>query len=710
MGGLLRAGLHLVWLAPLQPPEAKVPSSAARCRWQPAVTAICLALAVVVSPALSAGEVTTVYVAPGGSDANTGKDKEPGATGPKSTIDGALERVRELRRGGVRALRILVLPGTYRVREPIVLGPEDSGSADLPLYIEGTDRAEVVLTGSHLVGDPVAPDPAMLARISPAIRPTVQAFDLARADLAGWVDLAERGVGYTTAASSFPSELFAGGVPIPLARWPETGYLRVNVSGPADRHSARFALAPPPPPTWQRPMAAWAFGYWGNDWADALLRVTITGRQTVSIDSKLPPYGIRDGQRAYLTNVPESLTARGQWFLDAVAAKAYLAPAPERLTDVPEISLAQDIIVLNGARNVVLRHLTLQNSRRFLLSASDVDTVVLEHCTLKNAGYTAAEFLRARKSGVRHCDVLRPGASGVVLSGGDRRTLEASENFASDNRITAFGRTYRTYQPAVRISGVGVRVEHNDIRQGPHAAILFSGNDHYIGNNEIQDVVTETRDAGAIYCGRDWTARGTLIEHNFVHDVGAEGEREAIGVYLDDQASGITVRRNVFVRVGMGVLVGGGLDNVVEDNLFAATSPAVHIDERGMNAQRSSSIDPNGELHRNLRAVPWDAQPYLSRYPTLAQLLSDGPGIPRRNVIRGNLAVDGVVEDIQLSQRTRALQRIDLNRETSDQWSVWGRRVDLHAARDLSDFLPAPGSHWTRQGFERLELMQVGPR
>ena len=55
-------------------------------------------------------------------------------------------------------------------------------------------------------------------------------------------------------------------------------------------------------------------------------------------------------------------------------------------------------------------------------------------------------------------------------------------------------------------------------------AIVFGGNEHLIEFNEIHDVCHESNDAGAIYGGRDWTMRGTVIRYNYFHDIsGFEG-------------------------------------------------------------------------------------------------------------------------------------------------------------------------------------------
>ncbi|MHC4201658.1 MAG: hypothetical protein ACYSU0_16860, partial [Planctomycetota bacterium] len=64
------------------------------------------------------------HVAPAGDDANPGTRQRPFAT-----ITRARDEVRRKVAGGLRAdITVLIRGGTYRVREPIVFGPEDSGA------------------------------------------------------------------------------------------------------------------------------------------------------------------------------------------------------------------------------------------------------------------------------------------------------------------------------------------------------------------------------------------------------------------------------------------------------------------------------------------------------------------------------------------------------------------------------------------------------
>jgi hypothetical protein len=87
-----------------------------------------------------------IYVSIDGADTNTGIKESPLAS-----LHGALRRARELRRlndpsiqGGIR---IIVKSGFYKLEEPVVIRPEDSGSADSPTIIEAAINEKVVFSG-----------------------------------------------------------------------------------------------------------------------------------------------------------------------------------------------------------------------------------------------------------------------------------------------------------------------------------------------------------------------------------------------------------------------------------------------------------------------------------------------------------------------------------------------------------------------------------
>ncbi len=179
-----------------------------------------------------------------------------------------------------------------------------------------------------------------------------------------------------------------------------------------------------------------------------------------------------------------------------------------------------------------------------------------------------------RQAGVNHgvvgCDIYNSGAGGVVLSGGNRKTLTSSSNYVLNCHIHHFARLDGRFGGIV-MDGVGNRVAHCLIHDAPVIAINFIGNDHVMEFNEIHHVcLPPVHDMGAVYTGRDPSAQGNVIRNNFLHHIG-NPKTSTCAIYLDDGACGATVSGNVFYQVQTDALFGWGHDHLVSNNVFIDT-------------------------------------------------------------------------------------------------------------------------------------------
>jgi len=283
------------------------------------------------------------------------------------------------------------------------------------------------------------------------------------------------------------------------------------------------------------------------------------------------------------------------------------------------------------------------------MNLQGVEGIAVESCRFENLGGGAVD-LAGTASRVESCEVRDTGEGGIYLSGGDRQTLLPGNLVARGNRISKVNRWGRCYRPAIQLSGVGNTAELNVIEDHTHDAILFWGNDHRIACNRIARACLETGDAGAIVSGRDWSARGTVIEGNRIEDVGGGLPQAAVGIYLDDQLSGIVVRDNLIRRVRIGILLGGGRDNLIQGNWFDQCAITLFMDGRGLTWQKHWVSDPNGPLRQRLAGVPYLGGPYR-KYAGLSQVLTDRPGVPLGNRFVGNHSV-GPFEMVILPEAT----------------------------------------------------------
>ncbi len=539
----------------------------------------------------------------------------------------------------VSRVDIILGPGTYRLAVPltVTLG---AGWPGTPITLRGPHDERAVISGAQVLHDfaPVR-DPAVLARLPAQARGTVRVIDLANNGVPLPAPFAS--YGFDIPVQSAAPELFYRDRPLALARWPKQGFAKI-ASLPDGPNGTRFTLTGADTAMWRGEPDLRAMGYWAHDWADETLAVpAVDPARGVLTLERAPRFGMKTGQRVAIENALSALDTPGEYYIDRRAGRLYLWPPGPVADGDLEVSITDELLRMDNAVRVSVGDLTFDMSGGDAVTLKGGHDIHFKHVAIFNAGARAL-VSSAVDSDFIGLTVERSGQGGVAITAGDRKQLVPGNVVVADSTFYHYARLARSYRPAVRISGVGDRIEHNIIHDGPHAAIIFSGNDHRIVGNTIYDVVEETADAGAIYTGRDWTARGTVIENNFLHDIGTPDRSQAtMGIYLDDQASGITIRGNVFARVNQAVFIGGGRDNLVKDNLFANCTPSIWVDSRGLSWQRAEVVNPNSTLRKQLAAVRVDTPPYSTRYPLLARLMSDVPGAPKGTLIAHNVVVDG---------------------------------------------------------------------
>ena len=601
---------------------------------------------------------TVLYVAPGGSDKAKGT-----ADAPFATLERARDEIRRIKQAGPLpdgGLAVELTAGAYERDKALELTAVDSGSAAAPIVYRSKPGETVRIVGGKVVTGfaPVGAGGAA-ARLEGAVRGKVLHADLKALGVKDFGEMTRRG--FAEPMRPAHMELFFNDRPMTLARWPNEGYSRM-AGLPDGKQGRRFGYSGDRPKRWLAEPDAWVYGYWYHDWADTYMKVEKTDAAQRTITTRAPAhrYGLRNGHRWRALNVLAELDAPGEYYVDRAAGALYFLPPSPVATGRAVVSIARGLISMKDVRHVRFAGLILEACRGTAVRIDGGAANRIVGCTIRNIGNRAVSVTGGVDHAVIGCDIYETGDGGISLNGGDRKTLAPARLLAENNHIHHFSRWCHTYRPAVAVGGCGNRVRHNLIHHGPHNAIQLGGNDHAIELNEIHDVCHDTGDVGAFYMGRDWTARGTVIRHNHFHDIQGPGRLGAMGVYLDDQASGITVYGNLMQRVTRALFVGGGCDNVVENNIFIDCKPAMHVDARGLGWQKKTTDDPKWTLRAQLAAMPIESELWRRRYPNLAGILDDDPGTPKRNRIERNICVGGQWDDIDKATRKYQIVRDNL--------------------------------------------------
>jgi hypothetical protein len=90
----------------------------------------------------------------------------------------------------------------------------------------------------------------------------------------------------------------------------------------------------------------------------------------------------------------------------------------------------------------------------------------------------------------------------------------------------------------------------------------------------------------------------------------------------------------------MAILLGGGRDFNVHDNLFFNCGAAMTLDDRYFTWAKNS-LGPDGNLMRHLHEVPYRSEIWKNKYPELYTILDDEPREPRNNRFNNNTILGG---------------------------------------------------------------------
>ncbi|NOY82499.1 MAG: hypothetical protein GXP31_15985, partial [Kiritimatiellaeota bacterium] len=542
-------------------------------------------------------------------------------------------------------------------------------------------------------------DPAVLERLDPAVRDRVLQADLRAMGISEYGDPGGGGV-----------FLYFRGEPMTVARWPNEGFVRIkdvvggkpfNVRGTKGDRIGKFEYEGDRPSRWTDENDLWLHGFWFWDWADQRQPVAKidTEKHIITLAKPYHRYGYRKGQWYYAFNALSELDAPGEWFLDRKAGVLYFLPPAQVRPGDAVVSLLPRVVTFENTSRLTFRGFVIEASRHTPITMKNTDHCRIEGCVIRCTGRGAVSIGGGRDSGVAGCDITGTAGGAVSLYSGDRKTLTPARLYADNNHIHHYSYWWRMYGPAVGLGGVGNRVTHNLIDNAPHCAIMFGGNDHVIEYNEIHSVCYESNDAGAIYAGRDWTMRGTVIRYNYLHHINGFRGRGCVGVYLDDMFCGTKIYGNVFYKVTRAAFIGGGRDNLIENNMFVDCPRAIHMDARAM-GWAAGSVPTT--MTTRLKAMPYKSEVWRAKYPKLPGILDDEPAKPKGNIIRRNIAVGERWNDI--SGRARTFVKIE-----DDLLDADPRFVDPeHPER--AEYRLRPDSPAWKVGFKPIPFSEIGPR
>ena len=394
----------------------------------------------------------------------------------------------------------------------------------------------------------------------------------------------------------------------------------------------------------------------------------------------------------FFLNVPEELDSPGEYYLDRDSGTLYLYPPAgwNARSDVLVSLLAEPLVVLENCAHTRLRGLTLEAGRSSGLYIAGGEDNVAERCEIRNMGLVGAqigqgfdettrkllpclpgEYRHAlctaleglhpqgcsdlnrdggRGNGLSKCRVHDTGCGGVLLGGGDRKTLTPAGNFVRDSEICRADRLVNRYAEAIVVDGVGNHISGNYLHDSEAGIVYIHGNDHIIEFNEITRAVLASADCGAIEIRQNPSQLGNKIRHNYLHDISRLNvNAQTNAIYLDNETCGVEISGNVFQRIGgrsidpynrCTIGINGGYCHRITNNVFVDNTTCNTNRPTDANGYKSWKGVLGARSFFLVKDVDVTQPPYSTRYPEFLKVFQAKDEKALWNEVSNNLFVN----------------------------------------------------------------------
>jgi hypothetical protein len=674
-----------------------------------------LAGSVLPADAQNAPASPALFVAPAGNDQWSGRlpdAKADRTDGPFATLVRARDELRRLRKSGdgsAPPTHIYLRGGLHFIDAPLVLSPEDSGTAVAPIIFEAfRNETPIISGGRRLTGWKTSDGKWQL--------------DLPDVKKNQW---------------NF-AQLFVSGERRPRPRLPKGGgWYHVEAELPRAPDSPgtgfdRFQFRPGDlDPAWSNLGDVEVLAT--HIWAMSRMRIKSidADKHAVIFTGSSPGNGdwarFAKGNRFAVENVREAHAQPGEWYLDRSSGVLTYMPKSGEDPATTEVIAprVEKLLLMRGepaakqwVQNIIIRGITFAHANWVTPPAGNsssqaesaigaaIDCTGARHCAFEKCGvtlcggYAIALGDHCRFDRIEDCELIDLGAGGIKLGSTAAPDVSKSlEEIAEANKNTVVNCLIegggRLHPAAIGIwigNSPANRIEHNEITDLYYTGISLGWswgyNPNYARDNELawnriskigQGVLS---DMGGIYTLGN--GPGNVLHHNLIWDVESFGYG-GWGIYFDEGSSGYLAENNIAHHLkSAGFHQHYGRENIVRNNIFALAREAQLMRSRN-ESHISFTIERNliYSAGAPIFASQWDSKQYILD----RNLYWDATG--KTAIFPGNRTLETWQKE----------SGHDLESRVAD---------PLFTNPDAGDFTLRPGSPASQIGFQPIDLSKAG--